>query len=452
MKNREIAAIFAELADYLEMEGVPFKPYAYQKAALTLEALKDDVQDLYNKGGLKALKDIPGVGDSIAHKIEEYLQTGKIEYYEEFKRKLPIDLNQIVSVAGVGPKKAKVLYEKLGIKTLEELEEFAKSHQIAPLFGFGDKTEKNILQAIEFLKGSKGRFLLGEILPIADEVVKQLQSLPEVERVDTGGSLRRMKETIGDLDFLVISDSPEKVMDFFVSLPGVVKVWGKGATKSSVRLKDGLDMDLRVIPRESYGAALQYFTGSKDHNIALRKIAIDHGFKLSEYGLFQDSRMVAAVSEAEVYGKLDMPLIPPELRENRGEIEAALEGRLPVLIGYGDLKGDLHVHSDWDGGASSIATLAEAALAMGYEYLGISDHTKFLKIERGLDEEKLAARNQEIDQFNVKLAEAEKTLPGAQGLRSQHHAGRQHRHRRHSPGRTRLRHCRGPLQFSHVPD
>ena len=410
MKNREVAAIFAELADYLEMEGVPFKPYAYQKAALTLEGLQDDVKDLYDKGGLKALKGIPGVGESIAHKIEEYLQTGKIAYYEEFKRKLPIDLNQIVSVAGVGPKKAKVLYEKLGIKTLEELEEFAKSHQIAPLFGFGDKTEKNILQAIEFLKGSKGRFLLGEILPIADEVMKQLQSLSAVERVDTGGSVRRMKETIGDLDFLVISDNPEKVMDFFVALPGVVKVWGKGATKSSVRLKDGLDMDLRVIPRESYGAALQYFTGSKDHNIALRKIAIDHGFKLSEYGLFQGSRMIAAVSEAEVYGKLDMPLIPPELRENRGEIEAALAGRLPEVIGYGDLKGDLHVHCDWDGGASSIATLAEAALAMGYEYIGISDHTKFLKIERGLDEAKLAARNQEIDQFNVKLAGEKKSF------------------------------------------
>ena len=222
-------------------------------------------------------------------------------------------------MAGVGPKKAKVLYDKLGIKTLEELEEFAKSHQIAPLFGFGDKTEKNILQGIEFLKGSKGRFLLGEILPIADEVMKQLQSLPAVERVDTGGSLRRQKETIGDLDFLVISDSPEEVMDFFVSLPGVVKVWGQGATKSSVRLKDGLDMDLRVIPRESYGAALQYFTGSKDHNIALRKIAIDHGFKLSEYGLFQGSRIIAAVSEAEVYGKLDMPLIPPRTSGEPGK-------------------------------------------------------------------------------------------------------------------------------------
>ena len=418
MKNKEIARIFTEIAEYLEMEGVAFKPYAYQKAALTLETLKDDVEDLYGKGGLKALKGIPGVGESIAHKIEEYLKTGKIEYYEEFKRKLPIALDEIVAVEGVGPKKAKVLFEKLGIKTLEELEEAANTHKIAPLFGFGEKTEKNILQAIEFLKGSKGRFLLGEILPIADEVLKKLQSLPEVERADTGGSVRRRKETIGDLDFLVISSNPDKVMDFFVSLPGVVKVWGKGATKSSVRLKEGFDMDIRVIPPESYGAALQYFTGSKDHNIALRKIAIDNGFKLSEYGLFEGSRMIAAVSEEEVYGKLKMPWIPPELRENRGEIEAALAGRLPELIGYGDLKGDLHVHCNWDGGANSIEELAEAAQAMGYEYIGISDHTKFLKIERGLDEDKLIARNKEIDQFNQKLADEGKHFRVLKGCES----------------------------------
>ena len=418
MKNKEIARIFTEIAEYLEMEGVAFKPYAYQKAALTLETLKDDVEDLYGKGGLKALKGIPGVGESIAHKIEEYLKTGKIEYYEEFKRKLPIALDEIVAVEGVGPKKAKVLFEKLGIKTLEELEEAANTHKIAPLFGFGEKTEQNILQAIEFLKGSKGRFLLGEILPIADEVLKKLQSLPEVERADTGGSVRRRKETIGDLDFLVISSNPDKVIDFFVSLPGVVKVWGKGATKSSVRLKEGFDMDIRVIPPESYGAALQYFTGSKDHNIALRKIAIDNGFKLSEYGLFEGSRMIAAVSEEEVYGKLKMPWIPPELRENRGEIEAALAGRLPELIGYGDLKGDLHVHCNWDGGANSIEELAEAAQAMGYEYIGISDHTKFLKIERGLDEDKLIARNKEIDQFNQKLADEGKHFRVLKGCES----------------------------------
>jgi DNA polymerase (family 10) len=404
MKNKEIAKIFNELAEYLEMEGVQFKPYAYQKAALTLETLKNDVEDLYKTGGLKALKSIPGVGESMALKIEEYLTTGRMQYYEEFKKKMPIALDEIVGVEGVGPKKARVLFEKLGVKTLEELEEAARTHKIAPLFGFGDKTEKNILQAIDFLKSSKGRFLLGEILPIADQVLEQLRSLPEVERANTAGSVRRMKETIGDVDFLVISTHPAKVMDFFVSLPGVVKVWGQGATKSSVRLKEGFDMDIRVIAPESYGAALQYFTGSKDHNIALRKIAIDHGFKLSEYGLFQGSQIIAAQTEEEVYGKLGMPWIPPELREDRGEIEAALQGRLPDLIGYGDIKGDLHVHCNWDGGANSVQEIVEAALARGYEYVGISDHTKFLKIEHGLDEEKLRARNHEIDELNARLA------------------------------------------------
>jgi|UniRef100_A0A7V6DQ08 DNA polymerase (family 10) len=410
MKNKEIARIFAELSEYLEMEGVQFKPYAYQKAALTLETLKDDVADLYAKGGLKALKSIPGVGESIAHKIEEYLKTGKIAYYEEFKRKLPINLDEIVGVEGVGPKKAKVLYETLGITNLEELEEAARANKIAPLFRFGEKTEKNILQAIEFLKGSKGRFLLGEILPIAMDVLEKLRDFPEVERADVAGSVRRMRETIGDVDILAISGNPADVMDFFVSLPGVVKVWGKGATKSSVHMKEGFDMDLRVIAPESYGAALQYFTGSKDHNIALRKIAMDKGYKLSEYGLFQGDELIAAKTEEEVYAKLDMPYIPPEIRENRGEIEAALKGRLPDLIGYHDLKGDLHVHCNWDGGANSLEEIVQAALDLGYEYVGISDHTKYLKIERGLDEDQLIARNKEIDQLNEKLSQEGKSF------------------------------------------
>jgi DNA polymerase (family 10) len=325
-------------------------------------------------------------------------------YYEEFKQKLPIELDEIVAVEGVGPKKAKVLYEKLGITNLEQLEEAARANKIAPLFRFGDKTEKNILQAIEFLKGSKGRFLLGEIFPIATEVVEKLRNFPEVERADTAGSVRRMRETIGDVDILAISGNPDKVMDFFVGLPGVVKVWGKGSTKSSVHMREGFDMDLRVIAPESYGAALQYFTGSKDHNIALRKIAMDQGYKLSEYGLFQGDMMIAAKTEEEVYAKLGMPYIPPEIRENRGEIEAAQKGKLPDLIGYDDLRGDLHVHCNWNGGANSIEEIVDAALALGYEYVGISDHTKYLKIERGLDEDKLIARNKEIDQLNDKLS------------------------------------------------
>jgi DNA polymerase (family 10) len=410
MKNKEIAKIFNEISEYLEMEGVQFKPYAYQKVALTLETLKDDVEDLYKAGGLKALKGIPGVGESMARKIEEYLSTGRMEYYEEFKKKMPINLDEIVGVEGVGPKKAKVLFEKLGVKSLEELEAAAQAHKIAPLFGFGEKTEKNILQAIDFLKGSKGRFLLGEILPIAQQVLEQLQGLAEVARADVAGSVRRRRETIGDVDFLVISTNPTKVMDWFVSRPGVVKVWGRGITKSSVRLKEGFDMDIRVIAPESYGAALQYFTGSKDHNIALRKIAIDQGYKLSEYGLFQGERLIAADTEEAVYAKLGMPWIPPELREDRGEIEAALAGKLPELIGSGDIKGELHVHSNWDGGVDPIDEIVAAAQARGYEYIGISDHTKFLKIERGLDEEQLRARNQEIDAINARLAQEGKNF------------------------------------------
>jgi DNA polymerase (family 10) len=406
MKNKEVAKLFNEISEYLEMEGVAFKPYAYQKAAMTLETLPDDLEDLYGQGGLKALKKIPGIGESMAQKIEEYLVTGKMQYYEDLKAKMPINLEEIVGVEGVGPKKAKVLYEQLGIKTLEELEAAAQAHRIAPLFGFGPKTEENILQGIEFLKTSKGRFLLGDILPIAQGVLDQLQGLKEVEKIDTAGSLRRLKETIGDVDFLVISHNPEKVMDFFVNLPGVVKVWGHGPTKSSVRLQEGLDMDLRVIPPASYGAALQYFTGSKEHNIALRKIAIDKGYKLSEYGLFQGETPVAAATEEEVYAKLGMAWIPPELREDRGEIAAALAGKLPALIRQQDLQGDLHVHSNWNGGQESIREIAAAARDLGYAYVGISDHTKFLKIEHGLDEDRLRARNQEIDAINLELQKA----------------------------------------------
>jgi DNA polymerase (family 10) len=403
MKNQELSKIFNEIAEYLEMDGVPFKPYAYQKAAITLATLKDDIEEIYQKRGLKGLKEIPGVGASMAQKIEEFLRTGKIGYYEEFKRKMPVDLDEIIKVEGVGPRKAKALYENLGIRNLRELEDAARAHKIAPLFGFGDKTEKNILEALEFLKRSHGRFLLGEILPAAQAVVEKLRQLKEVEVISTAGSLRRMKETIGDVDILVISHDPQKVMDFFVSLHGVVKVWGKGPTKSSVRTKEGFDMDLRVIPPESYGAALQYFTGSKDHNIALRKVAIDRGLKLSEYGLFQGPRMVAGETEEGVYRALGMDWIPPEMREDLGEIDAALAGRLPHLIEHRDIKGDLHVHCNWNGGANSIEELAAAAMALGYEYLGISDHTKFLRIERGLDEEALEKRNKEIDLINERF-------------------------------------------------
>ena len=403
MKNQEIAKILYDIARYLEMEGAAFKPYAYEKAALSLETLEEDIEEIYKKGGTKALKKIPGIGESIAEKIEEYLKKGKIKYYQELKKETPLNIGELIAVEGMGPKKTKILYQKLEIRDLKDLEKAARAHKIAPLFGFGEKTEKNILEGIAFLKRSKGRFLLGEILPVVKEVYEKLKRLKEVEKISLAGSVKRMKETIGDVDFLVVSKKPEKVLNFFVQQAGVIKIWGKGTTKASVRMKDGFDMDIRVVPEKSYGSALQYFIGSKEHNIATRKIAMQKGLKLSEYGLFRGPKMIAGETEEGIYKALGMKWMPPELRENQGEIEAALEGKLPEIIGYKDIKGDLHCHSKWDGGANTILEMTETAQKMGYEYIGITDHTKFLRIEHGLDEKKLALQRKEIDRLNEKL-------------------------------------------------
>ena len=406
-KNQELAKIFYEIANYLETEEVAFKPAAYRKAALGLEALRDGVELVYKKGGRPALEEMPGVGKNIAEKIEEYIKSGRIRYYEQFKKRFPLDLNELIKVEGMGPKKAIFLYRKLRIGNLKDLERAAKAHKIAGLFGFGDKTEKNILQGINFLKKSKGRFLLGDILPRVKEILTRLRRLDDVEEISVAGSVRRMKETIGDVDILIIAKNYKKVMDFFVALPGVSKVWMKGPTKSSVRTAEGFDMDLRVVRKKSYGSALQYFTGSKEHNIFTRRIAMSRGLKLSEYGLFRGKKMIAGWSEQGIYKALGLVWIEPELRENQGEIEAALrqaQGKpngLPKIVGYKDIKGDLHCHSDWAGGMNSIEELASEAKERGYEYLGIADHTKFLKIEHGLDEKGLVKRNKEIDKLNA---------------------------------------------------
>jgi DNA polymerase (family 10) len=403
MRNQELAKIFNDMARFLRMEGVAFKPYAYERAALSLEGLSEDVGDVYIKGGVKALMEIPGVGKAIADHIEEYLKKGKIKAHEEQKKKLPINLDELVRVEGMGAKKAKVLYQKLGIKNIKDLEKAVKAHKIAPLFGFGAKTEKNILQGLEFLKRDKGRFPLGKILPTARNVVEKLKTLKEVDEISLAGSVRRRKETIGDVDILVVSKHPAKVMAFFVKLDGVEKVWGKGGTKASVRMREGFDMDLRVLPKESYGSALQYFTGNKDHNVSTRRIAMSKGLKLSEYGVFKGSKQIAGRTEEDVYNAIGLPWMPPEIRENEGEIESALNGKLPQLIEQKDIKGDLHCHSDWDGGADSIENMAKAAMEMGYEYIGISDHTKFLRIEHGLNEKQLLKQNEAIKKLNEKF-------------------------------------------------
>jgi len=311
MKNKELAKIFYEIANYLEMDQVDFKPYAYQKAADALAGLERDVQDVYRQGGLKELEKIPGVGKSIAEKIEEYLKTGKIQYYEQFKKRLPLDLEGMTAIEGMGPKRAKLLYQKLGIRNVKDLEKAAKSHKIASLEGFGEKTEKNILEGIAFLKRSKGRFLLGEILPKVKDILEKLKSLKEVEQISEAGSVRRKKETIGDVDILITAKNPKKVMDFFVKLPGTTKVWGKGTTKSSIKLEEGLDIDLRVVGKKSFGSALQYFTGSKEHNIVLRRIAIEKGMKLNEYGLYKGKKMIAGWYENGIYKALGLAWIEP---------------------------------------------------------------------------------------------------------------------------------------------
>ena len=337
--------------------------------------------------------------------IEEYLKTGKIQFHEEFKKGLPVDMDALTRVEGMGPKKVKVLYQKLGVKNLKDLERAAKKHQIAPLFGFGETTEKNILQGIEFLKSSKGRVLISEIKPVAMAVLKKLEALKEVGKISIAGSLRRGKETIGDVDFLVVSKNPKKVMDFFVKLPGVEKIWGQGGTKASVHMKSGYDMDLRVVSEKSYGSALQYFTGSQDHNIATRKIAIDKGLKLSEWGIFRGKKQIMGKTEEDVYRALGMAWVPPEMRENTGEIELAMGKKLPKLVELKDIKGDLHVHSNWkdpDGGKDSIEALAKQAMALGYEYMGISDHTNDLSVEKGLNEKELLQENTYIKELNKK--------------------------------------------------
>ena len=403
MRNQEIAKILNEIARYLEMEGVAFKPYAYEKAAISLSALKEDVGDIYIKGGTKTLQEIPGVGKNIAEHIEDYLKNGKIKVYEQLKKKLPMKVEELIKVEGMGPRKVKILYQKLGIKNLKDLEKAVKAHKIAPLFGFGEKTERNILEGIEFVKRNKGRFLLEEILPTVKDVVAKIKNLKEVEQISVAGSLRRKKETIGDADILVVSKNAKKVMDLFVSLSGVEKVWGKGGTKASIRMRVGFDIDLRVVQAKSYGAALQYFTGSKDHNIVTRKIAIDRGLKLSEYGVFRGPKMIAGKTEEGVYKAIGLPFIEPELRENEGEVEAGLNGKLPKLVELKDIRGDLHCHSSWDGGKNSIEEMARSAMDLGYGYIGISDHTKFLRIENGLNGKQLLDQNVEIKKINEKL-------------------------------------------------
>ncbi len=398
----------------LEMKAIPFKPRAYEKGAQALESLGQDVGDIYQKGGKKALLEIPGIGQAMADKIEEFIKTGKVKAHEDLKKKVPVNLEDLSSIEGIGPKMILKLYKRLKIKDREQLEKAVKAGKLRGMKGFGKKTEENILKNIELVKKFSGRLPISHILPQARRMVEQLRELPSVERAELAGSIRRMQETVGDVDILVTSDDPQEVMNFFVAMPYVASVMAQGPTKSSVHLSAGLDCDLRVVAPESFGAALQYFSGDKFHNVAVRQIAIKQGYKLNEYGLYKGSRLVAGKTEEEIYNKLGLDYIDPELRTNHGEIEMAQTHTLPKLVTTEDIRGDLHTHTDWTDGKFSIKEMAEAAAELGYEYICISDHTKSLAMTNGMDEKRMLEQMDEIDRVQEELGSKIKILKGAE--------------------------------------
>jgi DNA polymerase (family 10) len=384
MKNEKIAKILFEIGEYLELDNIPFKPRAYQMAALSIDNLEEDIQGIYNEKGIKGVLEIQGVGKGIALKIEEYLKTGKIKYLEELKRRKTIDVKNLLKVEGLGPKRISFLNKELGITNILELKQAIKKNKLKELKGFGEKSQQNILESIAFVETSGLRYMLSEVQKDVSMILEKFKRLKEVEKIEVAGSYRRKKETIGDVDILIASSKPKKIMDEFTSFEGVSRVWGKGKTKTSLRMEKGFNIDLRVVPLGSFGSALQYFTGSKEHNVALRRLAILKGYKLNEYGLFKEGVLKAGKDEAGIYKKLGLQFIPPELRENRGEIEAGLKRKIPKLIELKDIRGDFHTHSNFAGTLISMEEIVLKAIQKGYEYIGISDHTKALKIENGL--------------------------------------------------------------------
>lgn len=404
MDNARIARVLREISEYIQMdEGLSFRARAYAKAAEIISGLGGGAAGIYRRGGRAAFEEIPGIGKGIAEVIEKLIVTGHSEIHEHLKKKIPIDLSALSAIEGLGPKKIKVLYNNLRITTAAELEAAARAGKIRDVEGFGKKSEEKIIRAIEFLKQSGGRFLLGDAMPVVRSVENRLRRAPGVQRAIAAGSVRRRKETVGDADILVVSSKPGDVMDFFIAMPEVREIIAHGETKSAVRLENGLQIDLRVVPRASYGAALNYFTGSKDHNIALRQIAQGKGLKLNEYGLFDGEKAIAGETEEDIYAALGCAYIEPELREMTGEIEAAQNNNLPDLIGYGDIKGDLQVQTNWTDGKHSIHEMARAAIAAGLEYMVVTDHTKHLAMTGGLDEKRIAEQIKEIDGINERL-------------------------------------------------
>src|SRR5262245_61620319 len=403
MRNAELARCFRSIAGYLDMEGVAFKPRAYEKAAQAIEAYDRPLAEVYRTGGLKALCQIPGVGKSMAEKLVELVTTGRCALHEEYQRRIPVDLAELTKLEGIGPKAVKVLYERLGVRTLDDLAVAAQAGRIRALPHFGVRSEEKILKSLAFVQTSGRRALLATVEPLVTALVERVRRLPGTMRVEIAGSFRRRRETVGDVDLLAVARRPEAVVAAFATLPQVARVLGQGDTKASVVVADGLQVDLRVVPEESFGAALLYFTGSKAHNVALRQLALKKKWKLNEYGLFRGARRIAGRTEEEIYARLGLAWIPPELREDQGEIAAAASGALPRLVEADDLRGDLQIQTDWTDGADSLAAMARAARDAGLEYMAITDHTVTLAMTRGSDAVKLRRQMREIDRLNRTL-------------------------------------------------
>ncbi|MBM3118050.1 MAG: DNA polymerase/3'-5' exonuclease PolX [Chloroflexi bacterium] len=404
MKNTAIAKVFQDMADLLELKGEnPFKIRAYQRAARTIEHLPKEIEIMLEEG--EDLQTIPGVGEAIAKKSTELVRTGKLRVYEELKAEFPEGITTLLEIPGIGPKTAKRLSTELGIKSVDDLEQAIKDGRVASLFRLGDKTADNILQQIQALRRKDQRIPIGEALPVVDEVLNALRPMLGVKNLTAAGSLRRFRETVGDIDLMGTADNPEDVINAFVKLPQVREVLAKGPTKASIILPGGLQADLRMVEHNSFGSLLQYFTGSKQHNIALRTREQKKGLKLSEYGITdtKTNKLEKFATEEAFYRRLGLQYIPPELREDMGEIDLAEQGKIPKLVELPDIKGDIHVHTDWSDGHDSIEAMAQAAKALGYQYVAITDHSAGRGVAHGLNEERLRQQMDEIKRLNQQL-------------------------------------------------
>jgi DNA polymerase (family 10) len=402
MKNAEIASLFYEMADILDILGVEWKPIAFRKAARTLETYPEPIEELVKKKGIKGVVELPGIGEGIGKKIVEYCETGKMNEYRELKKEIPRGVEEMLKVPGLGPKKVARLYKEMKIDSLEKLEKSAQAGKIRTMSGFGEKSEEDILMGLSLVKKGTERRLMGVVLPYARSIVNEIKRLPGVEDAELAGSLRRKRETVKDMDMVVFTKTPEKIAALLTKLSEVESVIKKGDKMTSVRFKNGLQSDMRLLDPALYGSGMVHFTGSKEHGIALRNRAISKGMKFSEYGLVKGTKIIASKKEEDVYKALNLKYVPPELRENNGEIEAAEKGKLPELIPYDAMKGDLHVHTNWDHGANTTEQMVQKAVELGYEYVALSDHTKSDIVANGLDEKRLRLHWKEIDQVQKK--------------------------------------------------